>query len=78
MLRFRNNDVMPHKLVQAAGPKMLLVHPKMSKVASSATVKLTQKGLYRFTTKPGEDYAWAGTMKTIGADNVLRLTVRVK
>jgi plastocyanin len=78
VLRFRNNDVMSHKLVQAAGPKMLLVHPKMSKVASSATVKLTQKGLYRFTTKPGEDYAWAGTMKTIGADNVLRLTVRVK
>jgi hypothetical protein len=41
-------------------------------------VKLTQKGLYRFTTKPGEDYAWAGTMKTVGEDNVLHLTVRVK
>jgi len=44
---------------------MLLVHPKMSKIASSATVKLAQKGLYRFTTKPGEDYVWAGTMKTV-------------
>ena len=78
VLRFTNNDVMPHKLVQAAGPKMQLVHPKMIKMASSATVKLTQKGLYRFTTKPGEDYAWAGTMKTVGEDNVLHLTVRVK
>jgi hypothetical protein len=45
---------------------------------SSATVRLTQKGLYRFTTKAGEDYAWAGSMKTAGEDNVLHLTVRVK
>jgi plastocyanin len=78
VLRFTNNDVMPHKLIQAAGPKMRLAHPNMIKMASSATVKLTQKGTYRFTTKPGEDYAWAGSMKTSGEDNVLRLTVRVK
>jgi plastocyanin len=78
VLRFTNNDVMPHQLVQAAGPKMRLSHPKMSKMASSATVKLTQKGLYRFTTKAGEDYAWAGSMKTVGEDHVLSLTVRVR
>jgi hypothetical protein len=41
-------------------------------------VTLTQKGVYRFTTKPGEDYSWARSMKTVGEDNVLRLTVRVK
>jgi plastocyanin len=78
VLRFTNNDVMPHKLVQAAGPKMRLAHPNMLKMASSATVRLTQKGLYRFTTRAGEDYAWAGSMKTVGEDNVLRLTVQVK
>jgi plastocyanin len=78
VLRFTNNDVMPHKLVQVAGPKMRLAHPNMLKMASSATVKLTQKGLYRFTTRAGEDYAWAGSMKTVGEDNVLRLTVQVK
>jgi plastocyanin len=78
VLRFTNNDVMPHKLVQAAGPKMHLVHPNMIKMASSATVKLTKRGVYRFTTKAGEDYAWAGSMKTVGEDNVLHLTVRVK
>ena len=78
VLRFTNNDVMPHKLVQAAGPKVRLAHPSMSKMGSSATLRLTQKGVYRFTTKPGEDYSWAGTMKTVGEDNVLRLTVRVK
>jgi len=77
VLRFTNNDVMPHKLVQTAGPKVRVVHPNMSKMASSSSVKFTQKGVYRFTTKAGEDYPWAGSMKTVGEDNVLRLTVRV-
>lgn len=77
-LRFVNNDVMPQKLVQTNGPKLRLAHPGMNKMASTTTVKLTRKGMYRFTTKPGEDYRWASTMKTTGEDNVLRLTVRVK
>ena len=70
--------VMPHKLIQTAGPRVRLIHQNMSKMASSATVKLTTKGVYRFTTKAGEDYPWAASMKTVGEDNVLRLTVRVK
>jgi plastocyanin len=78
VLKFTNNDVMPHKLVQTAGPTLRLVHPNMNKMASSATVKLTRKGVYSFTTKPGEDYAWARSMKTAGEDNVLHLTVHVK
>jgi plastocyanin len=78
VLRFTNNDVMPHRLFQAAGPTVRLVHPNMSKMASSASVKLARKGVYRFTTKAGEDYAWAASMKTVGEDNVLRLTVHVK
>jgi hypothetical protein len=69
---------MPHKLIQTAGPKVRLTHPNMLKMASSATVKLTQKGTYRFTTEAGEDYSWARSMKTSGEDHVLRLTVRVK
>ncbi len=79
VLRFTNNDVMPHKMVQTAGPTVSLAHPMMSKMASSATVKLAQKGVYRFTTRAGEDYAWVGSMmKTVGEDSVLHLTVRVK
>jgi plastocyanin len=78
VLRFTNNDVMPHKLIQAAGPKMRLTHSNMLKMGSSATVRLTQKGVYRFTTKAGEDYSWARSMKTSGEDHVLLLTVRVK
>ena len=78
VLTITNNDVMPHKLVQTAGAKLRVAHPNMSKMGSWATVMLPVKGIYRFTTKPGEDYAWAGSMKTVGEDNVLRLAVRVK
>jgi plastocyanin len=78
VLKITNNDVMPHRVVQTAGPKLRLVHPNMTKMGSSATLALAQKGVYRFTTKPGEDYAWAGSMKTVGEDNVLRLMIRVK
>ena len=78
VLRITNNDVMPHKLVQTAGPKLSLVHAMMAKMASSAKVTFPGKGVYRFTTKAGEDYKWAGSMKTVGEDNVLRLTVWVK
>jgi plastocyanin len=78
VLKITNNDVMPHKLVQTVGSKLRLVHPNMTKMGSSATVTLAEKGVYRFTTKPGEDYAWAGSMKTVGEDSLLRLIVRVK
>jgi plastocyanin len=78
VLKVTNNDVMPHKLIQTSGPKLRLIHSNMSKVAAFMTVRLTQKGTYRFTTKAGEDYKWASSMKTTGEDNVLRLTVRVK
>ncbi len=78
IVRITNNDVMPHKLIQAAGPKARLSHAYMSKMASSATVTLKTKGLYRFTTRAGEDYPWADSMKTVGEDNLLRLTIRVK
>ncbi|MDX6436319.1 MAG: hypothetical protein QOK34_1153 [Gaiellaceae bacterium] len=78
VVKFTNNDVMPHKLVQTSGPQVRLIHPNLSKMASVATVRFAHKGVYHFTTKPGEDYKWAGSMKTTGEDNVLRLTIRVK
>jgi len=77
-LRFVNNDVMPHRLVQQAGPKVTLAKPNMKRMSASTTVKLTHPGVYRFTTKAGEDYPWMKSMKTIGEDNVLHLTVHVK
>lgn len=78
MLRFNNDDLMPHMLVQMAGPKLHLVHPNMNKMASTASATLARKGVYRFTTKAGEDYPSAGSVHTTGEDHILRLTVRVK
>ena len=73
-----DNDVMPHKLIQVAGPKVKLVTPAMNHMAAHAKVVFSKAGTYRFATKAGEDYPMmTGDMKTIGEDNVLRLAVVV-
>jgi plastocyanin len=77
VLKFVNNDVMPHKLIQRAGPKLGLTRANMSRMSASTSVTLAKKGLYRFTTKAGEDYKGM-EMKTIGEDHVLHLSVLVK
>lgn len=77
-LRFVNNDIMPHKLIQSGGSKLTLVRPNMNHLSAVASVKLKHKGTYRFTTKPGEDYKIFAGHKTIGEDYVLHLTVHVK
>lgn len=71
-----DNDVMPHKLVQVAGPKAKLIAPAMRHMSARAYVTFSTKGTYRFTTKAGEDYMKG--MKTTGPDKTLRLTVFVR
>src|SRR6266496_1575327 len=78
VLKVVNNDVMPHKLIQTAGPKLQLAHANMNHMSASTSVKLVRKGTYRFTTKAGEDYPSMSMMKTTGEDYVLHLTVHVK
>ena len=78
VIRFVDNDIMPHRLIQQAGPKLTLVKPSMKHMSASTSVRFAHAGVYRFTTKAGEDYAWVKSMKTIGEDNVLHLTVHVK
>jgi hypothetical protein len=70
-----DDDVMPHKLVQVSGPKAFVTTPSMRHMSARAVVTFRKAGVYRFTTKAGEDYMKG--MKTIGRDNVLRLTVTV-
>lgn len=70
-----DNDVMPHKLIQLSGPKARLIAPAMKHMSAQAKVVFVKKGTYAFTTKPGEDYIKG--IKTIGEDNVPRLTVTV-
>ena len=78
VLRFVNNDIMPHRLIQSGGPKVTLVHPNMNHLSAIASVKLAHRGTYRFTTKPGEDYKIFAGHETIGEDYVLHLTVHVR
>ena len=89
-LSVTNNDVMPHKLVETSGPAVKITRlavgmgmgmkgtsppAMMARMGSSSKVTFTKPGVYKFTTKAGEDYM-AG-VKTVGEDNVLRLTVTV-
>ena len=77
-ITFMNMDVMPHKLVKTSGPAIhFFGKPNMSHMSATVKVHFSKAGVYRLTTKAGEDYPSMGHMKTIGEDNVLRLTVKV-
>jgi plastocyanin len=71
-----NNDVMPHQLVQLAGPRVVFHGAPMGHMGASTTLTLRTPGTYRFMTKAGEDYPGIH-VKTTGEDNVLRLMVVV-
>ncbi len=72
-----NNDVMPHKLVKVSGPVAKFVPgAMMNSVGEMSEIHFTKAGVYRFTTKAGEDYTKG--IKTVGEDNVLRLKVTVR
>lgn len=81
-LAVSNYDVMPHTLVQLAGPHLALRAADMGYMGARTTVVLKAPGVYRFKTVAGEDYpmmvAMMGEPKTIGEDNVLKLTVVVR
>lgn len=72
-----DNDVMSHKLVLLSGPSLRLAHPLLGHMGASTKLTFTHAGVYHFTTKAGEDYKGMTGMKTIGEDNVLKLTVVV-
>jgi plastocyanin len=91
-IRFTNNDVMPHQLVKVSGPRVQMrngttmpmgmgMHRAaapgvMSHMGATTTVSFSRSGTYVFKTKAGEDYMPG--FKTVGEDNVLRLTVHMK
>ncbi|MFL5936300.1 MAG: hypothetical protein ACJ744_04025 [Gaiellaceae bacterium] len=72
-----NNDVMPHELVRVAGPRVSLPDgASMNSIGAMIEVRFPKAGVYRFTTKAGEDYSKG--MHTIGPDNTLKLRVIVR
>jgi len=75
-ISIKNTDVMPHQLLKTSGPALQIpARGAMSHMGATVKVTFSQPGTYRFTTRTGEDYMPG--MKTIGEDNVLRLTVTV-
>ena len=75
-IRFVDNDVMSHKLIKTSGPAVrYLGNSAMRHMSASVRVTFGKGGVYKFTTKVGEDYM--SGIKTVGEDNVLRLTVTV-
>ena len=76
-LEFGNNDVMPHKLVQLSGPRVGLPDgASMNSLGAMIEVRFPKAGVYRFTTKAGEDYSKG--VRTLGPDNTLKLRVIVR
>lgn len=75
-LKFTDNDVMSHTLVQLSGPKVTFHGARLAKIGAHTAIVLMKPGTYVFGTKPGEDYTKG--IVTVGPDNVLRLIVTVK
>ena len=91
-IRFTNNDVMPHTLIRVSGPSVRMqngsamgmgmgMHGKaapgvMNHMGATTTAFLAHEGTYVFKTRAGDDYM--SGMRTVGEDNVLRLTVTVR
>ena len=68
---------MPHKLVLTSGPALRIAPATLGHMGALVKVTFARAGVYHFVTKAGEDYPAMADMKTIGEDNVLRLTVIV-
>lgn len=76
-VRFVNNDMMPQRLVQLSGPRVAVNGASMNRIGAKAQVLFGEKGVYRFRTVAGKEFAWA-PRDAAGPDHVLRLTVVVK
>ena len=75
-ITFVNVDVMPHRIFQRSGPAVHFQgNPALRHMSASVKVTFSKAGTYLFKTKAGEDYMPG--VKTVGEDNILRLTVTV-
>lgn len=90
-LTVTDDDVMPHRLVELAGPAVTMRNgttmPMMGGYVSGTSggmdhmgawtrVTFAKPGVYRFRTRAGEDYMPG--IETTGDDNVLTLAVTVR
>ena len=73
-LRITDEDIDPHRLIQVAGPKVMLGKAMMT--GDVAQISFPTKGVYKFTTRTLEMPGMA-EVKTTGPDNHLMLTINV-
>ena len=76
-LNVTDNDIMPHKLVQLAGPGAVLTGAAMGSMGAKSSVTFPKAGVYSLTTKAGEDYPGVKAAATVGEDNTLKIRVLV-
>ena len=75
-LTITNNDVMPHRLLQKAGPAVRMSSSaSMSHPGAKFSITFSHPGVYRFATRAGEDYTKG--IRTTGEDYVLTMKVTV-
>jgi len=74
MLRIMNQDVDMHRMMELAGPQMML--GAAMKQGQAETLTFAEPGTYRFMTKVS-DMVGMAEVATSGPDNTLRLTVKV-
>lgn len=80
-LNITDGDVMSHTLIKTSGPAVHMSGGTvgnmgmMGKKSAVMKVTFTKAGTYHFRTHAGEDYM--SGVKTVGPDNVLKLTVVV-
>ena len=81
-LKITDADVMSHTLVETSGPAVRMSGGAMGHMgmmgrkSAVMNVTFTKAGTYHFRTHAGEDYM--SGVKTVGPDNVLKLTVVVR
>jgi plastocyanin len=76
-ITFTDNDVMSHQLIETSGLAVTYSGARtMNHMGATLKVTFPHTGVYRFTTKAGEDYMKG--IKTMGEDNILTLTVTVR
>jgi hypothetical protein len=74
-IKLRLSCPMSFDLTQTAGPKLALGNPRFT-AGTTRTIVFAKVGVYRVVARNVETSEEMG-LQTLGADNVLRLTVRV-
>ena len=75
-IQILDHDVMDFDLIQTTGPRVSLGDPRLRRSETRLLV-FRKPGLYRFEARNVQTSEELG-MQTLGPDNILRITVRIR